>query len=497
MLAIQERVYHAHLDAGEDLAAARAAFWLGFTLLGRGELGHGGGWLSRSQRLVDVHAKECVEQGYLLLPAAQRHLGTSEFGAASACAERAARIGERFGEVDLIAFARNLLGRALLGEGRIESGLALLDEALLPASAGELSPAVTGIVYCSAIASCQRVLAFDRVREWTAALSSWCEANPQLGLFTGPCLAYRAEVMQMNGLWSEAVEEARRAVQRCVRDFDKGAAGRAHYQEAEIHRLRGQFAHAESAYRDAGRAGFDPQPGLALLRLARGDCAGAASFIRRVIGATSDSLMRTRFLPAYVEILLAAGDLEEARAASGELQRTAATFNTEVLAAMAHHACAAVSLVEGNPQAALDPARRSFRVWQQLDAPYLAARLRVLLARACFALEDNESAQMELECAREVFKRLGARPDVAVVTALEESCGAGARSQARSRAHGLTERELQVLRLVAKGRTNKAIARELALSEKTVDRHMSNIFVKISVSSRAAATAFAYERQLL
>lgn len=497
MLTVLERVYHAHLEAGEDLAAARAAFWLGFRLLARGELGRAGGWLGRSQRLVDAHAKECVEQGYLLLPAAQRHLNASEFAAAHDCATRAARIGERFNEVDLIAFARNLQGRAHLSEGRIESGLALLDEALLPASEGELSPVVTGIVYCSAIASCQRVFAFDRVREWTAALSTWCEANPQLGLFTAHCLAHRAEVMQMSGSWSQATEEARRAVERCVRDIEQGAAGRAHYQQAEIHRLRGEFAQAEAAYRDAGRSGFDPQPGLALLRLAQGDSEGAANFIRRVLKSANDPFSRTRFLPAYVEILLVTGSLDEARAASIELKQTAATFNTEVLAAIALHACAAVSLVEGNSQEVLDPARRSFRIWQQLGAPYLAARLRVLLARACLALEDTESAQMELECAREVFERLGASPDIAVVTALEKASGRPARSPAHCEEHGLTGRELQVLRLVAKGCTNKVIARELSLSEKTVDRHVSNIFSKIEVSSRAAATAFAYERQLL
>jgi ATP/maltotriose-dependent transcriptional regulator MalT len=236
---------------------------------------------------------------------------------------------------------------------------------------------------------------------------------------------------------------------------------------------------------------------LALLRLAQGDREGATNFIRRVVGATNDPFLRTRFLPAYVEISLAAGDLEGARAASSELQRTAATFNTEVLSAIAQHAYAAVSLVEGNPQAVLDPARRSFRIWQQLGAPYLAARLRVLLARACLALEDTESAQMELECAREVFEQLGAGPDVAAVTALEQTFGSGGGTPAPCKPHRLTQRELQVLRLVAKGCTNKVIARELSLSEKTVDRHVSNIFAKISVSSRAAATAFAYEHQLL
>jgi DNA-binding CsgD family transcriptional regulator len=497
MLATQERVYHARLSAGENLAAARAAFWLGFRLLARGEVGRASGWLSRSQRLVELHGQDCVEQGYLLLPVAQRHLNAGELVEAHDAAARAAEVGERFGEMDLAAFARNLQGRALLSQGRLERGLALLDEAMVAATAGELSPIVTGIIYCSAIASCNRVYVLDRVREWTAALTSWCAAHPQLVIFTGHCLVHRAEILEIGGCWQEAVEEARRAAERCVRDIELDAAGRAHYQQAEIHRLRGEFALAETAYRNASRCGVEPQPGLALLRLAQGDRDAAASAIRRMVGATTDRLQRTRFLPAHVEIMLAVGELDEARAASRELQETASHLNTEVLAAIAGHACGAVQLAQGNAHAVLVPVRRAFGIWQQLGAPYIAARLRVLLARACVALGDVEGARLELENAREVFERLGARPDLAAVDAigagLEHDCNEGASASPR----GLTERELQVLRLIASGKTNKAIARELSLSEKTVDRHVSNIFTKVDVSSRAAATAFAYEHKLI
>lgn len=497
MLTTQARVYHTHLEAGQDLDAARAAFWLGFRLQVRGESGRANGWLSRAQRLVDLHPEHCVEQGYLLLPAAQRQLSTGALVEAHDCAARAAVIGERHSEADLMAFARNLQGRALLGQGRIDHGLALLDEAMVAATAGELSPVVTGIVYCSAIASCHRVFAFDRVREWTAALSSWCEANPQLGLFSGHCLVHRAEVMEMSGSWREAVDEARRAVTRCVRNIERDTAGRAHYQQAEIHRLRGDFELAEAAYLEASRSGFEPQPGLALLRLAEGDRNAAASASRRVVVATSDPLARTRFLPAHVEIMLAVGALGEARAASDEIQETAAKLNTDVFFAIARHACASLHLAEGNPHAVLDPARLAFGTWQQIGAPYLAARLRVLLARACLALGDAEGAGLELRCAREVFERLGARPDIAALDALADSQDAGHAERLSAADHGLTTRELQVLRLIATGKTNKAIARELSLSEKTIDRHVSNIFVKAAVSSRAAATAFAYEHNLI
>jgi len=497
MLATQERAYHARLEANEGLVAARAAFWLGFRLLARGEPARASGWLSRAQRLVELHAEDCVERGYLLLPASQKHLSAGELVEAHDCAARAAVIGERFGEVDLIAFARNLQGRVLLSEGRVAQGVALLDEAMLAATAGELSPVVTGIVYCSAIASCHRVFALDRVREWTAALSRWCDAHPQLGLFNGHCLVHRAEVLELGGSWPEAVDEARRAVERCVRHVERDAAGRAHYQQAEIHRLRGEFELAASGYREAGRTGFEPHPGLALLRLAQGDTAAAASASRRTVGATADRVARLRFLPAHVEIMLAADDLGEARAASRELQETAAVLKVDVLFAIAGHACGSVDLAEGNPHAVLDPVRRAFGIWQQMGAPYLAARMRVLLARACMALGDVEAAQLELECAREVFERLGARPDVAAVEAIGVGLRESHEASAPAVSHGLTERELQVLRLIATGQTNKAIARTLSLSEKTIDRHISNIFAKANVSSRAAATAFAYERHLI
>ena len=495
MLMTQERLYNARLDAGECLAAARAAFWLGFRLLALGEIGRSGGWLGRAQRLVEREGRDCVERGYLLLPAAQKHLSAGEFSEAHDAAARAAEVGERFDEADLLAFARNLQGRAFLSAGRIDHGLPLLDEAMVAAVSGELSPVVTGVIYCSAIASCQRVYAFDRVREWTAALTDWCDSHPQLGMFTGVCLVHRAEILQLGGSWSEAVVEARRAAERCVRPPEREAAGRAHYQEAEVHRLRGEFDEAEAAYRSASRFGVEPQPGLALLRLAQGDRDAAVSAIRRMIAATGDPLPRTRFLPAYVEIMLAAGDLDEARSASRELDDTAARFDTSVLRAIVGHARGAVELAAGNASAALDPARRAFQIWQQLGAPYLAARLRVLLAQACVALGDVEGARLELESAREVFEQLGARPDLVAVEAIEAGL---TRDQARSTPqYGLTERELQVLRLVASGKTNKSIARELALSEKTVDRHVSNIFMKLDVPSRAAATAFAYEHRLI
>ncbi len=381
-------------------------------------------------------------------------------------------------------------GQALLRQGRVREGLALLDESMVAVTAGELSPLVTGLIYCMVIHSCQQVYALERSREWTAALSSWCASQPEV-VFGGNCLVHRSEILQLNGAWPEALAEAQRAVAHLSRASDRLAAASAVYQEAEVHRLKGEFAEAETAYRAASRGGREPQPGLALLRLAQGRPAAAAAQIRRVVAAASDRLQRTRLLPASVEILLAAGARDEARAAADELSEVARALDAEVVHAMAAHASGAVALATGDARGALEPLRRSLAAWQRIGAPYLAARIRVLVGEACRALGDAEGAELEREAARSVFRELGAAPELARLE------GGGGRTDPGARPHGLTPRELEVLLLVASGKTNKAIAAQLFLSEKTVDRHMSNILTKLDVPSRAAATAFAYEHRLL
>jgi DNA-binding NarL/FixJ family response regulator len=382
-------------------------------------------------------------------------------------------------------------GQALIPQGRIREGLALLDEAMVAVTANELSPIVTGLIYCMVIHSCQQVYALERSREWTAALSTWCATQPEV-VFGGNCLVHRSEILQLNGAWPEALAEAQRAVEHLSRAADRVAAASAIYQEAEVHRLKGEFGDAEKAYRAASRGGRDPQPGLALLRLAQGRAATAVAQIRSALAAASDSdrLQRTRFLPAAVEILLAAGEREEARAASDELEGIAQALDTDVVHAMAAHARGAVALAEGDARGALEPLRRSLAGWQRVEAPYLAARIRALVGEVCRALGDAESAELEREAARSVFRELGAAPDLARLDG-------GARPDSGASRHGLTKRELQVLLLVASGKTNKAIAAQLFLSEKTVDRHVSNILTKLDVPSRAAATAFAYAHGML
>jgi ATP/maltotriose-dependent transcriptional regulator MalT len=485
-----ERAYRVHLKAGEALRAVRCAFWVGINLLLRGETARATGWLGRAQRLVEREGDDCVERGYLLVPVMLRYEAMGDWEATYATATEAAEIGERFGDEDLLALTVHEQGCALIQRGRVEEGLGLLDEAMVAVTAGEVSPIVTGIVYCSVISGCQEVYELRRAQEWTAALTRWCEEQPDMVSFSGTCMVHRAEIMELRGSWRSALQEAQQARRRCERGNNQSAAAQALYRQGEVHRLRGEFYAAEEAYRDASRYGWEPQPGLVLLRLAQGNHDAAAAAIRRVLDETTPPLKRARLLPAYVEIMLAVDDAMEARSACQELQEISMRYESAMLDAMVAHARGAVDLNEGDARAALLSLRRAWRAWQELEVPYEVARVRELLGLACRALGDDDSASLELEAAGDGFARLGAAPDLARIESLT-------RSASTDHGHGLTRRELQVLRLVAGGETNRAIATELVLSERTVDRHVSNIFTKLGVTSRAAATAYAYKHQLV
>jgi|UniRef100_Q11FI4 DNA-binding NarL/FixJ family response regulator len=486
-LRVLERVHHAHLDSGNLIRAARAAFWVGLRLALRGEAGPASGWFGRAHRLLEREGKSCVEEGYLLLPLAEQQLGAKAADTALGTATRAAEIAEKFGEADLGACARHMQGRILIQQGEVEKGLALLDEAMVAVTAGELSPIMTGLIYCSVIDACQQIYAVDRARQWTNALAQWCAEQPQLVSFTGSCLVHRAEIMQMNGFWPQAIEEARRAC-AVTRGSELPPPGTAYYQQAEIHRLRGEFAEAEKAFRQASSRGCEPLPGLALLRLAQKRTEAAAAAIKRALGATEDRLLRAKFLPACVEIMLASGDIASAGEACRELEESADRFRTVVLQAMAGHAAGAVALSADDHQNALKALRAAFELWLQVEAPYPAARTRELMALACRGMGDEEGASLELAAAREAFQALGAAPDMARIDRL---------ALPRNTRKGLTRRELEVLRLVTAGKPNKVIAAELFLSEKTIDRHLSNIFDKLGVSSRTAAAAWAFRQGLV
>jgi ATP/maltotriose-dependent transcriptional regulator MalT len=351
-------------------------------------------------------------------------------------------------------------------------------------------PIVTGIVYCNTIAFCRDAYELRHAREWTDALTAWCAGQPEMVAHNGLCLVHRAEVMQLGGAWDDALAEARRASERFTQGvLNELACGKALYRVGEVHRLRGEFAAADDAFRAASRYGCEPQPGFALLRLAEGKAWDAAAAIRRALGEVDRPLERAELLPAYVEILLSVGDDEQARAGCAELEQIAKRQGNDVLAAMAAQAEGVVALASGDPAAALASLRRALGVWQELGARYETARVRRSVALACRALVDEESALLELETVREIFVQLGARPDV---TQVDELLG-----RASAAPYGLSERELQVLRLVAVGRSNREIAAALVISEHTVARHVQNIFAKLGVSSRTAAGAFAFSHELV
>jgi DNA-binding CsgD family transcriptional regulator len=488
-----ERAWEAHLDAGEAPRAVRCAFWIGHNMLFRGETARAGGWFARAGRELERHGRDCVERGWLLIPVWLEQMARGDWEAGHKTAGEAAAIAERFGDADLVWLARDEQGRALVGQGRVADGLRLVDEALVAATAGELSPVVTGIVYCNTIGFCTDAYELRHAAEWTDALTRWCESQPEMVAHNGLCLVHRAEIMQLRGAWTDALQEASRAADRFTQGvLNQLACGAALYRQGEIHRLRGKLAAAEEAYREASRCGHEPQPGLALVRLAQGEVDAAAAAIRRAAGEATKPLKRARLLPAYVEIMLAAGDVETARSAWRQLDEVARDQGSDALVAMAAYARGAVALADDDARGGLAASRSAAKLWQRLGAPYEAARARVLVGLACRSLGDEDTAELELEAARGVFSELGAASELAAVEAL-----AGGAGVAPLDAHGLTGRELEVLRLVAAGRTNREIASALVISERTVARHLQNIFAKLRVSSRTAATAFAFEHELV
>ncbi len=484
-----EQAHRQLLDRGEVARAVRSAFWLVFGLFHRGEMARAGGWLARAQRLLDDHRLDCVERGYLLVPVATRTMTAGDPATAHDIFGRAAELGTRFGEPDLVTLGRLGQGRTLIQMGRAAEGLSLLDEAMIAVVTEEVSALVAGKVYCTVILACQEAFDLRRAHEWTAALSDWCDGQPDVVPFRGQCLVHRSEITQLHGEWSKAMGEVQRARERLSDPPRQPALGMAYYQQGELHRLRGEFAGAEEAYSEAARWGREPHPGLALLWLAQGKVEASAAAIRRVVDGTQ-ALNRATMLPAYVEIMLAADDGGAARAAADELAALAADLDAPLLEAMSAAATGTVLLEEGDPRAALEALHRACACWRELEAPYECAHARVLVGLACRSLGDQRTGDLELAAARQVFQELGAAPDRERVEAL---LGAAPRRPPG----GPTARELEVLRRVAKGRTNGEIAAELSLSQHTVRRHLQNLFRRLGVSSRAAATAYALEHDLI
>lgn len=478
------RACQIHARAGERQRAVRCAFWLAFRLVNAHDEPRSGGWISRIGRLLE-DCDRCVEDGYLrYLQATQTLFFKGDVTGAERAYAEAARIADQYANVELTTIARIGQGRCLSYLDQVDAGLALLDEAMVAVTAGDLSPILTADAYCTVIEGCKELFDLRRVRAWTSELASWCQAQPELVAFRGQCLVDRCEMLQLSGAWVDALDEARRACEQLSNPTPHAPIGSAHYQIGELHRLRGEFTAAEAAYRRASAAGHDPLPRLALLRLAQGRVDAARTIIQRVLTETRDRLARARLLPAYVEISIAAADGEQASIAAAELAEIATTMRAPLLRAVSATADGRVSLSRGEAPAALGRLRAAERLWTELEAPYELARVRLLIAEGCGALGDRESQRMEAEVARGSLRRLGAADDL---SGLEGSHGPTV----------LSGRESEVIKRIAAGDSNKQIAEALVISERTVERHVSNIFAKLDITSRAAATAYAYEHDLV
>jgi DNA-binding NarL/FixJ family response regulator len=487
-VAALERAFEAYRQGDDIPAAARCTWWLGHNMLFRGDSVRAEGWFAIGRRLLDEAELDCVERGYLLAPTWLRQMGDKDWARGLETARAAEAIALRFTDPDLVWLARDDQARALISLGQVDEGLRLVNELLVVVGSGELSPVMSGIVYCNTIVFCRDAHALRHTREWTDALVQWCERQPQMVAHNGLCLVHRAEILQLQGDWPLALDEAVRAAELYSEGaLNRIAVGPAHYRRAEILRLQGRHEEAEQAYREASSAGYEPQPGVALLRLQQGKKDAAASAIRRVVTERSDPLERAELLPAYVDIMVSQGDLDAARAACVELTGVAERQGVEAMEAVAARARAQVAIAGGEAREGLVVARRSLTIWQSLGAVLEAARARVNVAQACALLDDEDSADLELATARQVFADLGAAPDVARVDTLI--------GRAKSlHLTGLSPRELEVLRLVCEGGSNRAIAARLVISERTVARHLQNIFVKLGVSTRTAASKVAHER---
>ena len=482
-----QRAYRAHVDAADPLGAVRCAFWLARLLLMGGEAAVGSGWAARAQRLLDEQPDDVVERGYVRILDMFQHIGSGEFGPAVEIAAEIEQYGRRFRDPDLVAMGLTAQGRLLLYGGRVPDGLALLDEAMASLAAGEVSIVFAGDIYCTMIEGCQEICDIGRAAEWTAALTAWCDAQPGLVAYTGQCAVHRGQIMRLHGAYDEALIEFERAVQRYVQAGTEAAAGLTFNERGDVVRIRGELGEAEAAYERASRYGYEPQPGLALLWLARGRVEEALGAARRLLAEPRDPVHRSHLLPGLVEIFLAAAAVDEAHAVSTELTDIATAFGCAAPRAMAAYAAAGVALARGDAAGAVPELRRAMRIWNELDAPYESARCRLQLGRALRSLGDERSASSELMAARQVFASLGARP------AEQEA----ARLLSRDAPGGLSRREIEVLGLVAAGKSNQQIAQALVLSEKTVARHLSNIFTKLDVTSRTAAAAYAFQHDLV
>lgn len=489
--AVLDRAHQGYLNLGKTKQAVRCAFWLGLMLLNVGKKARGSGWIARGERLLNSEiASNCAEKGLLLIPAALGSLYEGQPAKALKLFEQAATIGEQFKDPDLIALARLGCGQAMIHQGSVAKGIKLLDETMVFVETEDLFPIASGLIYCAVIETCHKVWDLNRAQEWTSALTRWCDAQPDIVPFRGQCLVRRAELIQLHGEWNRALEEAKEACVLLTRPPGEPAAGEAFYRKAELLRLLGDFEQAEKCYREAVKWNRIPQPGLALLRLAQNQGDAAETAIKNSLRETRDTKKRSEMLPGVVHILLAMSQIEEADRATKELWAIASEFDAPYLDAISTHCQGAVFFAKRNYKIALVYFHKALKLWNSMQLPYESAQTRELKGRVYLELNDNDNAELDLAAAKWSYEQLNARPDLHRINQLRHK-------KKQYNTYGLTLREMQVLSRVASGKTNNSIGGELFISERTVDRHVSNIYKKLNVSSRVEATTFAIRNNLL
>jgi ATP/maltotriose-dependent transcriptional regulator MalT len=483
-LTVSEECYQRFLEEGRVARAAMNALDIGFAWFMRGDPMIGSAWISRARRLLEDEP-ECVEQGFLMLVDAGAALDDGDLDNAQVLATQVRDVGRRFSSPTLETLALILEATVLIHRGDVDRGSTLLDEAMLPVVAGRLPPEYAGNAYCQVIAICWELADLTRAQHWTDVLERWCDQLNAAAMFVGVCRIHRVQLLSARGRWTDARREASTACAELA-EMNTSVVGEAHYALGELNRLGDHHAAAEHEYRRAADHGRDPEPGRSLLHVATGDMASALAGVRRALADTSVVLRRPRLLAALVEIASAAGRLDEADAAAGELEAIASRYGTPGFGAWACHSRGLVLLRRGEPGAAIPRLSEACRRYRDLGAGFDVATVRALLGEAYLAVGDP-CAEVELGEAARAFAALGAERSarrVSEVVARPPVPG------------GLTARERDVLVKVAERLTNKETAAALFISDKTVARHLANVYLKLGLSTRTAAAAWAIDQGL-
>lgn len=475
-------VAHERLVAeGHETRAAQAAIGLGFLLMLRGDLAAGSGWIQRGRSLAE-RSPEGAARWYVAQLDAEDALHAGDLDRALDLVREVREAAQRASDQTLLSLALMTEGTARLRRGEVASGMALLDEAMLPVRSGRIAPDMAGNLYCQMIAVCWELHDLRRAREWTAATERWCEQFDSAVMFSGICRMHRVQLRQVSGEWDLAADDARLVCTE-LEGMNSQVVAEGHYLLGELLRMRGDVVGAEAAFLRAHELGRDPQPGLALLTATTDSTAAGLASLRTALATHQGAeYSRAPLLHALATLALDLPDLEVAVEASNQLTAMADRWQSDGLYALAAQARGAVLVTTGGCAEAVTSLREAVRRWQDLDAPYACARSRMLLGQAYAALGDNRAATRELDVAERTLTALDALADLRRLRRLRPDV---------SPPEGLTPREIEVLRQVANGGTNKQVADALVISEKTVARHLANIYLKLGVSTRTAAAAWA------